>query len=313
MNNFEARVKFGFSPSMLFDAFTDPKKLFAAIENACHYPFYESFETYLPDDKTDRQYLIRLMKENEKTLHYNTLVDFQLAGDCYPMSDDPKVRAHALEEAKKHLNYAAEAESPLYVCTGSADQGEEKRPELNKRYEEFFLQICDYARQFNIDIALEPIERHRFKKNHLGPTNECADFIEKMRAQGAGNAYLMLDTAHLPLMEESIDFALDASRKVGLRLVHMGEAVLIPGHRFYGHTHPPIGVQSGLFDFDVQVEHFKKFFEFGYIPKEAGQERARMSLEVKAYPGCSEYTSIMLMYEKMKNACDKAAHELGIY
>ena len=314
MTNFESRIRFGFSPSMLFPkSFEDPYMHFAAIQTCCHCAPYESFETFLPDDAAMRKLCIQSMKEHEITLHYNTPGVFQLDGEFNPCSDNPEYRKNALELAKTQIEYAAEAESPIIVFTGCPDKGEERRPELLKMYMEYFLQLAEFCRTFNIEITIEPIERHRFKKLLLGPCKDCADFMLEAQKNGASNAHLMLDIAHLPLMEETMEAATREVLRAGLIHVHMGDAVLDEKSIFYGHTHPPVGVHNGTFDLVDLTHQFMVLFECGYIPHTTGQKRANISLEVRPYPGCDELTSIRLMYEKMKTACDLAAHKLGIY
>ena len=192
------------------------------------------------------------------------------------------------------------------------DKGEERRPELMKLYMEYFMALAEHVKQYNMNIVIEPIERHRFKQLILGPTPECAAFIAEAQKNGADNAHLMMDIHHLPLMEENLDDAIAAYLPVGLIHVHMGDAVLDPNNVFYGHTHPPVAVQGGMFDLPELTEQFVKLFECGFIPKTPGEKRASISLEVRPYTGVSEQTSIQFMYEKMKSAFDAAAAQLGI-
>ena len=59
MTNFESRIRFGFSPSMLFPkSFEDPYMHFAAIQTCCHCAPYESFETFLPDDAANAMSIV---------------------------------------------------------------------------------------------------------------------------------------------------------------------------------------------------------------------------------------------------------------
>ena len=127
-----------------------------------------------------------------------------------------------------------------------------------------------------------------------------------MKQSGADNAGLMLDLAHLPLMEETLDSALHAAKIVGIRHIHMGNAVLNPAHPYYGHMHAPIGIQDGEFDVPELISQFEKLMQISYIAEKPQKQRATISLEVRPYPGASEETSIMLMYEKMKYAFDQA-------
>ena len=291
-------------------SFEDTLTHFTAIQKCCEIPLYESFETYLPENKAMRKSCIQAMRENEKILHYNSPGILHLEGPYYPCSNDKEIRDRALDYTKMHIEFAAEAESPMFVATACKDQGEKCRPELMKRYTEYFLEAADYCKQFHMEIILEPIERHRFKQLLLGPTSECARFILQMKQAGADSAGLMLDLAHLPLMEETLEIALHAAETVGIRHIHMGNAVLNPVHPYYGHMHAPIGIQNGEFDVPELTSQFEKLIQFGYITDKPQKQRATVSLEVRPYPGGSEETSIMLMYEKMKYAFDQAVKNI---
>ena len=181
-------------------------------------------------------------------------------------SDDPAFRQHALTAMKEQIDYASEAGCSLIVLTGTPDQGDSRRPVLLERYSEFFLKCAAHAAQYNMTVSIEPIERGRFKNLILGPTWECAAFIKDMQEKGASNAKLILDIAHLPLMGEDIGGAVKSCMEAGLAHVHMGNAVLEQTSQFYGHTHPPIGVQHGCYDCQELTLQFKALLTSGYIP-----------------------------------------------
>jgi sugar phosphate isomerase/epimerase len=306
-------VKFGISPTMLFPkAFDDELEHLAAFETCCKFSEYESFETFLPHNEKIRKLEIQKMREHNKVLHYNTPIEFQLDGEFNPGSDNPKYRANALELAKKHINYTAEADSKLIVFTGCADKGPEKRPQIMERYKEYFLEVASYARQFDITIAIEPIEREVFKKLILGPTSECADFIKEMQEKGATNAKLMLDSAHLPLMEETFESALRYSMEAGLVHIHLGDSVNNSKSEYYGHTHPPIGIHGGVFDVEEVSEHFLQLFQAGFISSVPSEIKPTISLEMRPYPGVSPETSAKFAYEKVSTAFQIAAAKYGI-
>ena len=302
-------VKFGISPSMLYPAsFDDDYAHLAAVTACCRLEGYDSMETFLPDDAAIRKFEIQRMRDAGLTLHYNTGLAFQIDGPCNAGSDDPAERAGALSAMKAQVDYAAEAEAPLIVVTGCADKGPEKRPAVLSRYTEYFYGVCAHAKQYGITVVLEPIERDVFKKLVLGPTPECAAFIRQAQEQGYDNAMLMLDTAHLPLMDEEFEPALKQSLEVGLYHIHMGEGVLDPKSVFYGHTHPPICVHNGLFGFDELTDQFYLLLKHGYIPGDPASPHPSISLEVRPYQGVSEETSARFMYETMNSAFLEALH-----
>lgn len=298
-------IKLGISPSMLRSAsFDNHLEHLCAVDACCAYPEFETLETFLPDDNSLRQLEIQKMRDAGKTLHYNTPGIFQVAGPGDSGSPDPKQRASALELMKRHIDYAAQAQAPLIVITGCMDRPEHHEDTM-KYFEEFFIASSLYAQERGILVVVEPIERHRFKRLVLGPTWECASLVEKARAAGCANAHTMLDIAHLPLMEEDFDSALAHVSK-DLAHVHMGDAVLDPANAFYGHTHPPLGVQGGCFDLDALTYHFLQLLKSGYIPSTPNTSRALISFEVQPYPGASMRTTAQLCYEKALAAFERA-------
>ncbi|WP_243009145.1 TIM barrel protein [Clostridium sp. AM58-1XD] len=246
-------VSFGISPSMLFPgSFDDELTHYKAVELCCHLPEFERFETFLPHSERLRRAEINDMARHHKKLNYNIPGYFQLDNEFNPCSDTASIRANALASMKEQIDFAAEAGSSIVEMTGSVDKGPERREELLDRFFEYFMEVSLYAEKYGILTAIEPIERSRFKRLFLGPTSECAEFIKKAREAGAGNARLMLDFAHLPLMEEQADEAVRISSETGLAVVHMAmlfwnlpasfTAIPIPHRRAerhvrYGGTH----------------------------------------------------------------------------
>ncbi|MDL2247762.1 sugar phosphate isomerase/epimerase [Bacteroides sp. OttesenSCG-928-J23] len=300
-----ARV--GISPSMLFPAsFEDDLLHLHSINTVCRMPQYEVLETFLAEDAGIRKQELRIIRETGKILNYNSPMALQQDGPQNPCGDDPEIRKAGLAYAKMNVDFAGEAGTTVFVLPSPPDKGPDRREELKKRFADYYYNLAEHARQYKMDICLEPIERHRFKGLLMGPTDECVELILNLQKQGAENAKIICDICHIPLMEEDIRTALDLSMKAGLRLIHMADAVLLPDSEFYGHTHPPIGVQGGMFDQKELAQQFSYLFDCGYLPGKPGQSRPFVSLEVRPYPGVSPETSALAMFEKLESACRAA-------
>lgn len=255
-------AKVGISPTMLFPAsFEDDLVHLHSINTVSRMPQYEVLETYLAEDSNIRKQQLRIIRETGKILNYNCPMPLQQDGPKNPCSDDPKIREAGLAYAKMNVDFAGEANTTILVLPSPPDKGADKREELKKRFADFYLQLAEYARQYKMNICLEPIERHRFKRLLMGPTAECVDFILDLQKQGAQNARIICDICHIPLMEEDIKTALELSMKAGLKLIHMADAVLDQNNEFYGHTHPPIGVQGGIFDQKELIQQLTYLFD----------------------------------------------------
>lgn len=305
---FREHVIFGCNPAMIYpDALNEEEALIRCYYLADQLPEYEVMECFLPDNAAERKRIIRNFRRRGLTLNYNLPGYFQLPGPFSTVDDDPEVRKGAYARMKEHVEYAAEAESPLLVLTAPADQGIEVRPELIKRFKEVYLKLCADAGKYGMKVLMEAAERERFKKLLLGPTKECVSFIRSVRADGGTNAGMVLDMAHMPLLEETMEQVIEDSDDVLFEHVHLGNSVLKEGEVYYGHMHAPIGIRGGCFTYEDLVHQFRLMMDCGYIPDKPGIKRAGISLEVRPYPGVTELTSLRAMYEMSESAFYEAA------
>ena len=209
----------------------------------------------------------------------------------------------------EHIRLAGALSVPVIVYTANVDKGEAKRPQLLERFRDFVKAGDAEAARQGLVLALEPIERHRFKKLFLGPTEECCAFTERLRQDGCRNVGVIVDITRLPLMEENVETAFERSMGTGVFHVHLGGAVLEPSSPFYGHTHPPLGVPEGLFDTPQLEEQLRCMVRCGYI---APGRRAPMTFEVQALPGCTPEETAAIHYKKLEAAFAAVAASEGL-
>ena len=299
-------VTFGIAATMLrpasFDSVADHLE---AIKAGCALEGYQSLELFISDDARVAAEEVKMLRDSGKSVNYNAPMPFQLGGDCNPGNPDPVIRKNAIALAHKHLDYAAQAGSKLF-CLAPCPDEPTARDEAKQAYREFLTSAAEYAYTLGITLAIEPVERHRFKKLLLGSTAETAQFIQVFIDAGIPNIKLMLDFAHLPLMEETTEDALPISMKTGLVHVHMGNAVLKPESVYYGHTHPPIGIPDGLWDVEDIADQFAALIKAGYISLTPSAAKPTVSLEVRPYSGVCYETSAKFAYEKVAAAFEIA-------
>jgi len=293
----------GISPAALFSTYqTDPLSHLLAVKACAELENYDTLELLLPDDESIRKKEIEIIKAHGKRLNYNAPAQTQVEGPFDPASPDKNIRQNARDFIKRHVGYALEGDAGLFMMTGCADRGEKDRGEVMARFEDHFFTCAAYCKENGLAVVLEPLERDRFKKIVLGPTRECADFIIKMQKSGLTNAHLMIDTAHLPLMGETFADALSHTLKASMAHLHLGDAVLGDENSpYYGHTHPPVEIQGGVFDTEYLKEVLKSLFDAGYLDK-SGAKKANVSFEMSPYPGVSPELSAQVAYEKLKFA-----------
>ncbi|MCF0237616.1 MAG: sugar phosphate isomerase/epimerase [Sphaerochaetaceae bacterium] len=301
----ERYVKFGLSTIILYkEMLSGPYGELEALTKASRLKNYEVLETFLSDDESLRKEELRMIWGEGKTVTYNSRSFYQVPGKYNILSLDDKEASRGIDLMKKQLDFAAEAASPKFLITSGPDYLPEKRDEVKKRYVQSLCILSEYAKKLNIEICLEPTERHRFKKQLLGPTTECISFIDDLHKNyGCENVCLMIDTAHCPLMEEDPveDIKLIGAQKLGY--VHIGDAVLNPESEFYGHTHPPVSIIGGCVDVNGLSKQFKALFDCGYLKKSVSYDaRPNISYEMACYPGVSPETSALFAYEIAESA-----------
>ena len=303
-------IKPGISATMLYPrAFVDENLHLEGIKAACALPDYEILDLCLPFDKHIRDEEISLLRQSGKQIYLNAHPVLQQDGMFNPCSDEPEIRARALRLMLDHIRWAGALGAPVLVYTANVDKGDAARQTLWDRLSTL-IQACDQeaARQ-GVVMALEPIERHRFKKLFLGPTAECCAFVNHLRQAGCTQAGLIVDVTHLPLMEEDISVAFAQSAEVGISHIHLGGAVLDPNSPFYGHTHPPLGVDGSLFDTAELSQQLRYMFQCGYL---SASRRSPMSFEIQQLPGYTPEETAAIHYRKLEEAFSKAAEEEGI-
>jgi sugar phosphate isomerase/epimerase len=128
-------------------------------------------------------------------------------------SDDPAVRAAAVERIKSHVPLAARFDAVIILglIRGITPQGQTHERSMN--YLVAALQECAaVAAQTGVRFALEPLNRYETDLVHT--VTDGLDLVERV---GAGNLGLLLDTFHMnieePVIEESI-------RACGDRIFH---------------------------------------------------------------------------------------------
>ena len=299
--------KFGISVALLYpEAFQDQYRHLAAFAKTARLNGFDALEAFLPDDDRIRQTEIAILRDEGKSLNYNLPGDLQLDGAYNPGSLNPEYRQNAIDLAKRHLDYAAEAGCKIVAVTSGPDLPE-KRVQILAYFCEFMTELADYAQQYEMMLVLEPVERGRFKNLLLGPTKETVDCVLSLKNKGKSNVKMLVDTAHIPLMGENQMDALTLSLQAGIGHVHLGNSVIRnPQSKFYGHFHPPIGVHDGEYDLDDVSRFLAGLIECGYIPRKPGQVRSSVSVEMAPYPGVSPETSARVAHEKISNALQSA-------
>lgn len=309
MVSIEKYFAFGISVGLLYpEAHTSALRHLSAFTKTAQLGGFETLETTLSDDASVRKAEIAIAREEGKIINYNFPVDFQLDGPFDPGNSDAAVRANALDLAFRHLEYAAEAGSKVIGMTSGIDHGQALRPAVLEYFTEYMVALATEAKKVGINLAVEPVERGRFKNLLLGPTEEVCSFVTMMHSLGHDNVSVLFDTAHMPLMQEDPITSVRLAHQAGIGHIHIGNAIVgNPANPLYGHTHAPIGIAEGEYDYLEVSAFFAELVRLGYldINPVAQLQRKCVSLEMARYPGLSATLSAQVAYEKVQQAWNR--------
>ena len=260
---------------------------------------FQIIDMSLPDDREIRSEEVKMLKSSGKKVIYNFPL-FCLGSDRYDVNSPEKsVRLATLEEAKKNLLYAVEAETDTVTfAAGGFKEGISLEAQINN-FIEYSILFNEEAKKLGITALLEPFDRSIGKNLILGKAAECVDYIEALHKSGCENIALMQDMGHIPLIGESFEETLNKCKPY-LKHIHLGNCVMKDKESiYYGDTHPPLGIDGGENDMPQLIAFTKALKDIGYIFK--GSDNS-VTIEMQPYPGVSSLTSAKVAAEKFESA-----------
>ncbi len=143
-------------------------------------------------------------------------------------SDDPGVRAAAIERAVSHVPLASRLGAVIII---GLLRGITPKGQTHERSMEFLIEAlrttCAAAAEKGVRVALEPLNRYETDLIHT-----AADGLALVERVGAGNLGLLMDTFHMNIEEPSIEQSI---RACGPHLFHFHVADSNRWHPGAGH------------------------------------------------------------------------------
>jgi sugar phosphate isomerase/epimerase len=128
-------------------------------------------------------------------------------------SDDPAVRAAAIDRIKSHVPLAAQLDALIIIglIRGISPAGQTHQQSLAYLVEAL-QEVATTAAEAGVRLALEPLNRYETDLIHT-----VADGVDLMEQVGADSFGLLLDTFHMNIEEPSIEASI---RTCGDRIFH---------------------------------------------------------------------------------------------
>ncbi len=256
----------------------DPDYHVETLEELLKRDDIETLDCCLPYGEERRKKLIPLIRNSGKEIVYNV--------HLFPVRKIPFASTDFQEQGLIHLALRDRIEivkairaSGLVFASGP-DCPESRRPEARKAFADFCRWLCNELKPNGIMAMLEPFERNTHEKFLYGPTIECVELIRSLEPE-VQNFGISLDMAHIPPMGETFAQAIKTTAPY-LKRVHLGNCVLKDtSSPWYGHQHPPIGIEGGEIDVPELAEILRLLLEIGYLNKE---NRGALPLEIRPFP-----------------------------
>lgn len=233
----------GFIPSLLVPEVYHPfkrEKNFTAnlLESIAEANFYKSFELGDGFDEKERKRILAVTEKNgiEVTQWLTFLIE---ENNLDVSSLDPSLRKETVRTVKESLPLAAEIGAKNIALVTGDDPGPERWNEGIEGLYESLCEIAEAAREYNMNLLIEPLDRYAHKKRIIGTTEETLELLARVQST-YDNVGMAFDTAHAALNDEDIFESLEKGKDL-IHQIHFSNAVLDMKNELYGDFHMEIG------------------------------------------------------------------------
>ncbi|MGB9789486.1 MAG: sugar phosphate isomerase/epimerase family protein [Thermotoga caldifontis] len=194
-------------------------------------------------------------------------------------------RKAAVQEIKKAIDKAYTANAKAIAFLSGRMPERDRLETAKERLVDSLCEICSYAKErsaqygYTLAVNLEVFDYSIEKNALVGPAPIAFEVASRVRAFH-DNFGLTIDLSHQPLVFEDSFYTLGLLSPF-VTHIHVGNAVLEPGHPAYGDQHPRFGIKGGKNDVDELTYFLKALYKIGYFDKKVATEKPIVSFEVK--------------------------------
>jgi sugar phosphate isomerase/epimerase len=258
-------------------------------------PFFEVIEISWIKDPAIRAAAKALLATSGMTVKYGAQPRL-LTQKLDLNSLDELTRERAVSEMRAGIDEAEEMGITDFGLLSGPHPGDAQRDAAMAALVQSLDEICTYATDRGITVALEVFDRDIDKKCLIGPAADARELAERVKAKHPSFG-LMVDLSHIPLLHESPAAAL---RPVADHIahIHIGNAYMDDKtDPAYGDMHPRFGYPGSANDVPELVAFLNELFHIGYL-KADRSHRATVSFEVK--PVGAENPAVMIANSQRK-------------
>lgn len=292
-------AKIGLTHNAFYPYKHDPARHERTLAELLERDDIEALDLTIPYAEPYRTRSIERVKASGKATVYN--------GYLLPTSDIPLSTASPTEQAqmlilsREQADIALEIGSVFFMQSVGADPGEERREQAFENLGIYIRELTAHIRRKrSMPFLIELMDRELDKCSLCGPTEEVVQFVDRL-SERVPDVGLVVDVSHIPLMKETFEHTLSASRKY-MRHVHLGNCVLKDrSSPWWGDKHPPLGLPGSEIDTPQVAEVLRLLWDLGYL--DSG-DRPIISLEIRPFPGKSVDETIKDNLNRLNRAWD---------
>lgn len=296
-NDIREYARIGFAHHMLYpQCMIDPDYHVQTLEAFLKRDDFEALDCCIPYGEERRRRLIGQVSRCGKDVFY--AAHLYLYGTLTLGSPSLQV-----QEISK-LFFEEQIELAAAVGAGGITFGSGAAPDKSERkgalaaFEDFCGWFCRALRPHGMAALLEPFDWATAKKYLYGPSEECVAFIRSFEPE-IDNFAILLDFAHVPLMQESFEHVVKTTAPY-LERVHLGNCVMKDAdHPLFGDQHPPMGIEGGEIDVPELAEILRCLLAVGYLNTE---DRKGLVFEVKPFPDRTSEETATDQVERLRAA-----------
>ena len=260
----------------------------------------ETFDCCLPYGEQQRAKLTSIIRNCDKSdIGFAVyLFPFHKFSFCTP---EPNERAQVRLIVKDMVEQAVAIGAAGFIFGSGGPSPAQATDAHRIAFAEFCRWLCGELKPYGITAMLEPFDMTIDKKFLYGPTKECVALVESLKPE-VDNFGIELDVAHLPLMGERFEDAIQTVAPC-LRRVHLGNCILKDkSHPLYGDRHVPIGFDGGEIDIPEVTNILRYLLEVGFLNK---KNRGSLLIEMTRWPGRTEEETIKDNLSRLEQAWDE--------
>ncbi len=267
------------SPSVLLSEthfhFYGAKSVLAdAVERVADEGFYRGIEMADVADPADRKRMGEVVDKSGLVL--TQWMSMVLITEKLNLSSvDENLRGKSVARMIDWMPLCAECGTNSFAVLSGPDPGPALRHQAKEQLYRSFIEICEaLERHKPMRLLLEPLDREAHKNFLIGPTDEAASMLRRVKQQFP-DAGLSWDTAHSALCEEDIVASMCKYQDC-IAQMHLANAVLDRNYPSYGDHHMPMGAPGFM-----TVQKCADLFQAGVNCGLLGEKRPGVSVEVR--------------------------------